>query len=58
MAKPDMSKEPTFTCYKIFIFQPILEFQKHFDYTEANAVKLFSVRTFCKIRFFKLSQEG
>jgi hypothetical protein len=25
---------------KIFIFQPILEFQKHFHYTEANAVKL------------------
>jgi hypothetical protein len=23
-----------------FIFQPILEFQKHFHYTEANAVKL------------------
>jgi hypothetical protein len=22
------------------IFQPILEFQKHFHYTEANAVKL------------------
>jgi hypothetical protein len=27
------------TCSKIFIFQPILEFQKHFHYTEANAVK-------------------
>jgi hypothetical protein len=24
----------------IFIFQPIFEFQKHFHYTEANAVKL------------------
>jgi hypothetical protein len=28
------------TCSKIFIFQPILEFQKHFHYTEVNAVKL------------------
>jgi hypothetical protein len=25
---------------KIFIFQPILEFQKHFPYTEANGVEL------------------
>jgi hypothetical protein len=40
MAKPDMSMEPKITYSKIFIFQPILEFQKHFDYTEANAVKL------------------
>jgi hypothetical protein len=38
MAKPDMSMEPKITCYKIFIFQPILEFQKHFHYTEVNAV--------------------
>jgi hypothetical protein len=28
MAKPDMSMEPKITCSKIFIFQPILEFQK------------------------------
>jgi hypothetical protein len=28
------------TCSKIFIFLPILEFQKHFHYAEANAVKL------------------
>jgi hypothetical protein len=40
MAKPDMSLEPKITCSKIFIFQPILEFQKHFHYTDANAVKL------------------
>jgi hypothetical protein len=39
MAKPDMSMEPKITCSKIFIFQPILEFQKHFHYTEAKAVK-------------------
>jgi hypothetical protein len=36
MVKPDMSMEPKITC---FIFQPILEFQKHFYYTDANAVK-------------------
>jgi hypothetical protein len=30
MAKPDMSMEPKITCSKIFIFQPILEFQKYF----------------------------
>jgi hypothetical protein len=36
MAKPDMSMEPKITCYKIFIFQLILEFQKHFHYAEAN----------------------
>jgi hypothetical protein len=40
MAKPVMSLEPKITCSKIFIFQPVLEFQKHFHYTEANAVKL------------------
>jgi hypothetical protein len=41
MAKPDMRMEPKITCStKIFIFHPILEFQKHFHYTEANAVKL------------------
>jgi hypothetical protein len=40
MAKPDMSMEPKITRSKIVIFQPILEFQKHFHYTEANAVKL------------------
>jgi hypothetical protein len=34
MAKPDMSMEPKITCSKIFIFQPILEFQKHFHYTD------------------------
>jgi hypothetical protein len=38
MAKPDNSMEPKITCSKIVIFQPILEFQKHFHYTEANAV--------------------
>jgi hypothetical protein len=37
MATPDMSMEAKMTCSKIF--QPILEFQKHFHYTEANAVK-------------------
>jgi hypothetical protein len=40
MAKPDMSMEAKNTCFKIFIFQPILEFHKHFHYAEANAVKL------------------
>jgi hypothetical protein len=40
MAKPDMSMEPKITCSKIFILHPILEFQKHFHCTEANAVKL------------------
>jgi hypothetical protein len=40
MAKPDMSMEPKVTCSKIFIFLQILEFQKHFHYAEANAVKL------------------
>jgi hypothetical protein len=30
----------TKNCSKIFIFQPILEFQKHFHHTEANAVNL------------------
>jgi hypothetical protein len=42
MEKADMSMEPKLLgkCSKIFIFQPILEFQKHFRYTEANAVKL------------------
>jgi hypothetical protein len=55
MAKPDMSMEPKITCSKIFIFQPILEFQKHFHYTEANAV----TAQFAKyIFFFKFSQEG
>jgi hypothetical protein len=49
MAKPDMSMEPKITCSKIFIFQPILEFQKHFHYTDS---------TICEIRFFKFSQEG
>jgi hypothetical protein len=38
MAKPDMSMEPKITCSKIFIFQPIFEFQKQFHKTEANAV--------------------
>jgi hypothetical protein len=32
--------EPKITCPKIFIFQPILEFQKPFHYTKANTVKL------------------
>jgi hypothetical protein len=32
--------EPKITCSKIFIFQPILEFQKHFHYAKANTVKL------------------
>jgi hypothetical protein len=45
MAKPDMSMEPKITCSKIFIFQPILEFQKHFHYTEPNAALYFSVTT-------------
>jgi hypothetical protein len=60
MAKLDMSMEAKITYSKIFIFQPILEFQKHFHYTEANAVSslLFSDRTICEIRFFKFSQEG
>jgi hypothetical protein len=40
IAKPDMSIEPKITCSETFIFQLILEFQKHFHYTEANAVKL------------------
>jgi hypothetical protein len=39
IAKPDMSMEPKITCSKIFIFQPILEIQKHFHYAEANAVE-------------------
>jgi hypothetical protein len=60
MVKPDMSMEPKITCSKIFIFQPILEFQKHFHYTEANAVSslLFSDCAICEIRYFKISQEG
>jgi hypothetical protein len=37
MAKPDMSMELKITFSKLFIFQPILEFQKHFYCTEANA---------------------
>jgi hypothetical protein len=40
VAKPDMSFEPKMTCSKIFIFPLILEFQKHFHYAKANAVKL------------------
>jgi hypothetical protein len=40
IGKPDMSLETQITCSKIFIFLPILEFQKHFHYTEANAVEL------------------
>jgi hypothetical protein len=39
MAKPDRSMEPKITSLKS-IFKPILEFQKHVHYTEANAVKL------------------
>jgi hypothetical protein len=48
MAKPDMSVDvvPKITCSKIFIFQPILEFQKHFHYTEANAAT-------CKLSTFQ-----
>jgi hypothetical protein len=42
MAKPDitMSLEPNITCSKTFIFQLILEHQKHFhyDYAKANSV--------------------
>jgi hypothetical protein len=52
IAKPDMSVEPKIIFSKIFIFQPIIEFQKHFHYTEANAVAKYLVR------FFKFSQEG
>jgi hypothetical protein len=40
MAKPDMCVKPKITSSKIFIFQPILEFQKHFHYTVANGVNL------------------
>jgi hypothetical protein len=61
MAKPDMSLEPKITCSKIFIFQPILEFQKHFHYTEANAVKLghFSVTAqFAKYVFSNLARKA
>jgi hypothetical protein len=42
MVKLDMSME--ITCSNIFIFQPILEFQKHFHYTEANAVKVSTLQ--------------
>jgi hypothetical protein len=38
--QPDVSVEPKITFSKIFIVQPILEFQKHVHYTEINAVKL------------------
>jgi hypothetical protein len=49
--------EPKITCSKIFIFQPILEFQKYFHYTKANTVKLlFSDCTICKISLFHFSQ--
>jgi hypothetical protein len=47
MAKPDMSMEPKITFSKIFIFQPIFEFQKHYHYTEANAVKLSAFQSLC-----------
>jgi hypothetical protein len=40
MVKPDIRLEQKMTCPKIFIFQPILQFQKHFHDTKANAVKL------------------
>jgi hypothetical protein len=59
MAKPDMSMEPKITCSKIFIFQPILEFQKHFQYTEANAVNYFSVTAqFAKYVFSNLARKA
>jgi hypothetical protein len=53
MAMPDMSMEPKITCSNIFIFQPILEFQKHFMQKQMQfSSLLFSDRTICEIRFF------
>jgi hypothetical protein len=43
-AKRDMRLEPKITCTKIFIFQPILEFQEHVHYAKANAVKLSTLQ--------------
>jgi hypothetical protein len=40
--KAGMSVEPNITCSKIFIFQPILEFQKHFSVTAQFAKYVFS----------------
>jgi hypothetical protein len=56
-AKSDMSMEPKITGSKIFIFKSILEFQKHFHYTEANAVYFSATaQLFAKYVFFKFSQ--
>jgi hypothetical protein len=53
--------KPKITCSKIFIFQPILEFKKHFHYTEANAVKLSTFQWphySQNMLFLKFSQGG
>jgi hypothetical protein len=59
IAKPDMSLEPKITCSKIFIFQPILEFQKHFHYTEQKQAVYFSVTAqFAKYCFSNLARKA
>jgi hypothetical protein len=57
MTKLDMIMEPKITCSKIFIFQPILDFQKHFHL----AVHFSVTAQFSKYIFLNLarfSQEG
>jgi hypothetical protein len=45
--------------WKIFIFQPILEFKKHLQKQMQLSCLLFSDRTICEIiHFFQFSQEG